>query len=594
MRTPDPRITDSIRDACARVAPLWPLRSFVAVNPFLGFSSQRFEATCATLRRVAGINMLMPRSFFRAALADGTITDADLLAALSQQPTIPGAPGSAAELRVAAMREPGPPPSSRAVVATIAEILDSLAEGDRYVSRTAFMIDEISRWCASWFDEGQASWKLPGRDLTPFAAWRMSMRFDRNPETMGIRRFRASVAGMPDDPVAAIEAVVAALGIPSRRVTDYLHRALLDIGGWAAYTRHLGWKAALQGQEEPSLLHLLAIRVVWGFALFQERDDPAFSEAWARAMHDAADLPDDQALGADADLAIDLALQRAYEAAWQRQQLPRLAASFSAASSRADPVESRRPEVQAAFCIDVRSEVYRRAFEASWPGVETLGFAGFFGFPIEYIPIGQQRGNAQCPVLLAPAVIVCEAVAGVEPETETEILGLRLMRRRAAKAWKSFKLSAVSSFTYVETAGLGFAAKLVGDSVALTRPVPDPALDGLDRAVVGRVGPQLDPRIIGGRETGFTIERRVAMAEAVLRAMSLTQAFAPLVLLAGHGSTTVNNPHAAGLDCGACGGHTGEANACGGGHPQRSGGPTGAGRARDQGSRRHLVRSRPA
>jgi uncharacterized protein YbcC (UPF0753/DUF2309 family) len=47
----------------------------------------------------------------------------------------------------------------------------------------------------------------------------------------------------------------------------------------------------------------------------------------------------------------------------------------------------------------------------------------------------------------------------------------------------------------------------------------------------------------------------------VLRAMSTTENFAPLVMLAGHGSTTANNPHASGLDCGACGGHTGEANA---------------------------------
>jgi uncharacterized protein YbcC (UPF0753/DUF2309 family) len=43
--------------------------------------------------------------------------------------------------------------------------------------------------------------------------------------------------------------------------------------------------------------------------------------------------------------------------------------------------------------------------------------------------------------------------------------------------------------------------------------------------------------------------------------MSLTANFGRLVLMVGHGSTTVNNPHASSFDCGACGGHTGEANA---------------------------------
>jgi uncharacterized protein YbcC (UPF0753/DUF2309 family) len=219
------------------------------------------------------------------------------------------------------------------------------------------------------------------------------------------------------------------------------------------------------------------------------------------------------------------------------------------------------PAVQAAFCIDVRSEVYRRSLEAVAPETETLGFAGFFGFPIHVMPIGGSRGAPQCPVLLKPAVVVCEHVRGAGDEEETEILGLRLLRRRAAKAWKAFKLSAVSSFTYVEAVGLAFAPKIVGDMMGLSRPTPDPARDGLDAGAVDRLGPRIEPRLVGGTPTGFTPETALAMAESALRGMSLTQGFARLVLLTGHGSSTVNNPHASGLDCGACGGFTGEANA---------------------------------
>ncbi|MBQ0988469.1 DUF2309 family protein, partial [Streptomyces sp. F63] len=71
-------IEAAIAQACDKIAPLWPLKHFVAVNPFLGFSDQSFAATCATLRRVAGVDMLMPRAFYRQALAAGTIEEHDL------------------------------------------------------------------------------------------------------------------------------------------------------------------------------------------------------------------------------------------------------------------------------------------------------------------------------------------------------------------------------------------------------------------------------------------------------------------------------------------------------------------------------------
>jgi hypothetical protein len=555
--TASPAITAAVAGACRKIAPLWPLKHFVAVNPFLGFTDRSFAATCATMRRVARVDMLMPRSFYRAALADGTIEDVDLAAALEAAPRTEGIPADVAALRAAAERDPAPGAKPPAVVATVSEVLDRLAKGDRHAARTAFMIDEISKWCAAYFDDGQAAWKLPAKGKRPYAAWRATVRHDLNPEMMGIRGFRAAIAALPADPLATIAQVVEALGLPERAVEDYLHRALFDIGGWAAYARYLVWETELHGGRDDTLVELLAIRIAWGYALFKERADTALQEAWREAMEAAAALPRDEHLGDDPELAVDLVLQHAFEHAWQRRLVARLADNMA----RPRPEAPARKPIQAAFCIDVRSEIYRRALETVCPDAETVGFAGFFGFPIEYIPIGRTKGGAQCPVLLTPAFTVCEHVKHASTEEETEVLGLRLLRRRAYKAWKSFKLSAVSSFTYVETMGLTFAGKILSDTLGLTRPVQDPNTDGLDRSVIGRIGPRLEPREVGGRATGFDAGQRVAMAEAVLRAMSMTGDFARLVLLAGHGSTTVNNPHASGLDCGACGGHTGEANA---------------------------------
>lgn len=55
-------------------------------------------------------------------------------------------------------------------------------------------------------------------------------------------------------------------------------------------------------------------------------------------------------------------------------------------------------------------------------------------------------------------------------------------------------------------------------------------------------------------------ERRVDLAAGMLRNLGLLDGFARIVAICGHASEVVNNPYRAGLDCGACGGHSGEPN----------------------------------
>jgi hypothetical protein len=41
--TPQPDFATAIDDACKRIAPLWPLKNFVAVNPFVGTFGAHFR-----------------------------------------------------------------------------------------------------------------------------------------------------------------------------------------------------------------------------------------------------------------------------------------------------------------------------------------------------------------------------------------------------------------------------------------------------------------------------------------------------------------------------------------------------------------------
>ena len=63
-----------------------------------------------------------------------------------------------------------------------------------------------------------------------------------------------------------------------------------------------------------------------------------------------------------------------------------------------------------------------------------------------------------------------------------------------------------------------------------------------------------------GLQVGFTKTEMANRVEALLKSIGLVENFASLVYVVSHGSSSVNNPHYAAYDCGACSGRAGSVN----------------------------------
>ena len=536
-------------NAARRIPPLWPLKNFVAVNPFLGFSQKHFLDTCALFDRVAHQPALMPAAFFEAKFRANAITESDLQAALDLAADHLPTPfvTSLSNLSVTHLKlwlhsspnSPQPTPN----LLTLADYIDSC----RQSSWSQTFTTEISKHCSAYCDEGQAAWRMPWASQPLYSAWKEAASIDANLDLLGLPGFRRFVASLPASAEAALPVLLNQLRIPSASAEDYLHRLLLSVFGWSAHFQFRVRQNGLTGIPDDSLLQLLTIRLAHDAALATLKADSDLLNEWVKSF------PLTSSSDASLDLASHYTWLLASEIAYQRRLIKGLQQS---------PVRTpnlTRPTLQAVFCIDVRSEVYRRSLEAAAPGIETLGFAGFFGMPIEHIPLGYQHGDAQCPVLLTPKYRIRERLNGTSPATEEKIVSRSLALRRLRHAWNAFKTSAVSCFSFVEAAGLGFAAQLVRNTF-FPQPKNQPAtvhtaphIHSSDCLHNGS-GDHSD-------ETGIPTAEQITLAHGALQHMGLTSNFARLVLLCGHGSESANNPYAASLDCGACGGHSGQANA---------------------------------
>lgn len=507
-------LTEAADKAARAIPPVWPLASSVAVNPYLGQADEDLAHVAARLARVAGATATMPRSYYREQIAMGVIKDEDLEAALKLQPEALR-PGDVTALKSVAHQN-AEPPQALPMVSTLA----SRASG---IDWSELISERFGAWAAAYFDEGQALWSVP-RSKSALASWRAFATQDLTPEIIGLKGFASFVADAPETAHHVIARAVATLGLDPSALETYFHALLMSLGGWSQFARYRLWQAELRGATDGTIIDVLAIRLLWEEALF-ERYTAEISDGWTwvRLRHAEPVTP------TKADI-VNATLQEAAERAAQRQ----LAEVLAVKSPRQG---SERPSLQAAFCIDVRSEVFRRALESVNPGISTLGFAGFFGIATVHRRFASDVDELRLPVLLKPGVSSCSCSDG-----DTEQEKAARISARAMRAWNSFKLAAVSSFAFVEATGPIYVGKLVRDALGLG-----------GHAAPSDPTPRLDPEP--------DLATLTTAAEAVLRAMSLTKTYARLVLLVGHGANVVNNPHASALHCGACGGYSGEANA---------------------------------
>lgn len=503
-------VLEAAEGAARAIPPAFPLDATVAVNPFLGQTGEDLATTAARLARVAGVRVTRTGAEYAAAIAEGQITDEDLADALAANAS-PFKPADAARLRALAERL-GDSPAPRALP-TVAD----LAAEATGIDWPALIDKCIGLWAAGQFDRGQALWSpAPGSEA--FAAWRAWALHDLTPEIAGLEGFCAHVACAPDTTERAILSAAETLGIADAAAPNAFHRLYMSLGGWAQHARWLLWQAELVGDTDRTLLDLLAIRLIWDEALLVQT--PQIAERWAATV--AAHAAPVTATAEDVALAI---LQDAADRGHQR----RLTAALDGAT---DVVE--RPFLQAAFCIDVRSEVFRRALESVDHSIATIGFAGFFGLPLAHHAHGSDILEARLPVLLNPAVNTTSA-GDPAKDHATRIAA------RGRRAWGRFRQAAVSSFAFVEAMGPVYAVKLVKSALGFTPAAkPEPA-----------------PEVIGG----MSAEAKADTGAAVLKAMSLTKGHGEIVLLLGHGGNVTNNPHESAYHCGACGGYTGEVSA---------------------------------
>ncbi|BCJ86731.1 DUF2309 domain-containing protein [Effusibacillus dendaii] len=586
--SPVPDINDLVRSASRVIAPLGPIATFAARNPWMGLEGQSFEQVARWLKDIRDVDICPSASILLDAKNRGEIHQDFLEERLQHWLDVQSLDLSrdvAERFCRAALKLDDLPPNLLAApkLKGLAEKLSglklktierhpmktlSLRLEQQVCERVAHDLDRhVIKWCKLFLDESQAAWSLPNKEEGFYRAWRRLVQYDPALSHSQRRRLK----DCPQEADAALKEALSALEIPEWQIQDYLEAHLLSLPGWAGM---MLWRSQQSTRENSLLTEYLAVRISLEWALIkpylplpeQKTDDQSLLVPLIAAWVHWGEMPIEawsQLSSSEQKARLNLAhrfdhllRKRLWLEAWEQTYEERLKEMITSNQFKSDEIKPML--AQFAFCIDVRSEPFRRELEKAGP-FKTYGVAGFFGLPIETCELGSQHSHSSLPVMLKPKHKVKEFSSEFEFKTYQQ---RRQVANSLNRTFKTMKQNMLTSLLLPELSGPWLSLQMLVRSffprcggrtfrqlqqLWLRKPSTELSLDHKHTEAELPVG--------------FSEEEKVYYVRQALKMMGLTNNFAPLVVICGHGSHSTNNPYSAALDCGACGGASGGFNA---------------------------------
>ncbi|MEH7386057.1 putative inorganic carbon transporter subunit DabA [Bacillus sp. JJ1521] len=582
-------MNDLVEAASKVIAPLGPVHTFAARSPWAGLEQQTFEQVARRLKNVSNVNIFPSDIMFQTAWNQGEINldflEMGLKKWLDLQPLEMSREAAeqyckanlfndasstkleASELKrlVKKIGQFKFQKRKNHSVRTYSQRLEML--GDGKVAKE--LNHHLIKWCKLFLDESQDAWSMPNREEGFYHAWRKLAKLDPALNA----KVRKQLDHLPSDADFALKEVLNRLEIPYLDIQEYLEAHLLALPGWAGT---MLWRSQQSAKDQTLLLEYLAVRVSMEWVFIQPylplkeqtTEDKVHVESLITACVYYSNLSVHEwnrlrlsELKARISLCYhfdEMTRQRLWLEAWEKTYEHQLMNIVTTKPNQSEKNENA-VEAQFVFCIDVRSEPFRRKLEELGP-FETFGTAGFFGLPIETQKLCSNHSHRSLPVMNKPQLKVIESL----PEsTLKQYKQLVHAGHSIGSTFQMMKHNLFSSLVLPEISGPWLGLQTVVRSF-----IPrgtDLAVSKIRNKWLRKPSAKLSldntQHVESEIPVGFSEEEKVHYVEQALRMMGLTEHFAPLVVICGHGSRSVNNPYASALDCGACGGASGEFNA---------------------------------